>query len=165
MQQATLNLFADMGVQPATLQPGLVAAFKSTDALPPTASVTAAPTSVVVGSPIVVSGTANDFGGQVGAVELSADGSSWIAATGRAAWTWTYTPTTTGAVTIRARAVDDSGNIGPTATTTVNVTCPCSALPNDPKPDVGLANDYSAVELGMKFRTTRNGFISGVRFY
>ena len=31
MQQATVNLFADMGVQPATLQAGLVAATASTD--------------------------------------------------------------------------------------------------------------------------------------
>src|SRR5262245_30985596 len=33
MQQATVNLFADMGVQPATLQAGLVAASASTDTL------------------------------------------------------------------------------------------------------------------------------------
>ena len=33
MQQATVNLFADMGVQPATLQSGLVPATQSTDAL------------------------------------------------------------------------------------------------------------------------------------
>ena len=36
MQQATVNLFADMGVQPATLQAGLVAASASTDTTPPT---------------------------------------------------------------------------------------------------------------------------------
>ncbi len=35
MQQATVNIFADMGVQPSTLQPGLVAASKSTDATSP----------------------------------------------------------------------------------------------------------------------------------
>ena len=33
IRQATVNLFADMGVQPATLQPGLVAATASTDRL------------------------------------------------------------------------------------------------------------------------------------
>ena len=32
MRQATVNLFADMGAQPLTLQPGLAAATKSTDA-------------------------------------------------------------------------------------------------------------------------------------
>ena len=35
MQQATVNLFADMGVQPTTLQPGLVPATRSTDPLVP----------------------------------------------------------------------------------------------------------------------------------
>ena len=38
MQQATVNLFADMNVQPATLQTGLVAAFASTDAIAPDCS-------------------------------------------------------------------------------------------------------------------------------
>src|SRR5581483_11058556 len=40
MQQATVNLFADMGVQSVTLQSGLVAATKSTDATPPTSAIT-----------------------------------------------------------------------------------------------------------------------------
>ena len=40
MQQATVNLLADMGAQPATLQAGLVPATKSTDTTPPTASIT-----------------------------------------------------------------------------------------------------------------------------
>ena len=35
MQQATVNLFADMGVQPGTLQAGLVAASQSTDVFVP----------------------------------------------------------------------------------------------------------------------------------
>ena len=35
MQQATVNLFADMGVQPATLQAGLLAASASADTTPP----------------------------------------------------------------------------------------------------------------------------------
>jgi len=35
MQQATVNLLADMGVQPATLQGGLVPAVASTDTLHP----------------------------------------------------------------------------------------------------------------------------------
>ena len=35
MRQATVNLFADMGAQPATLLTGLVAATKSTDTTAP----------------------------------------------------------------------------------------------------------------------------------
>ena len=44
MQQATVNLFADMGAQPATLQPGLVPATASTDTTAPTSTITS-PTS------------------------------------------------------------------------------------------------------------------------
>ena len=40
MQQATVNLFADMGVQPATLQSGLTATSASTDDVAPTSQVT-----------------------------------------------------------------------------------------------------------------------------
>ena len=40
MQQATVNLFADMGVQPATLQAGLTAAAASTDATAPISTIT-----------------------------------------------------------------------------------------------------------------------------
>ena len=40
MQQATLNLFADMGAQPATMQAGLVAATASADAAAPSSAIT-----------------------------------------------------------------------------------------------------------------------------
>ena len=40
MQQATVNLLADMGAQPATLLPGLVAASASTDTTAPTSMIT-----------------------------------------------------------------------------------------------------------------------------
>ena len=40
MQQATVNLFADMGAQPTTLIAGLVAATASTDTTPPTSTIT-----------------------------------------------------------------------------------------------------------------------------
>ena len=36
-----MNLLADMGVQPVTLQPGLVPASASTDTTPPTSTITA----------------------------------------------------------------------------------------------------------------------------
>ena len=40
MQQAQVNLLADMGAQPTTLDAGLVAATKSTDTTGPTATIT-----------------------------------------------------------------------------------------------------------------------------
>src|SRR5579884_2277770 len=67
MQQATVNLLADMGVQPATLQSGLIPASASTDVSPPISSISS-PTSgatVQSGSAVTISGTASDGGGIV----------------------------------------------------------------------------------------------------
>jgi hypothetical protein len=111
MRQATVNLLADMGAQPATLQPGLIAATPSTDATPPTSVVTPlAP--VQVNQPVIVSGTAVDVGGAVGSVEVSTDGGqTWNPASGRDHWAFGWTPTQAGTFTIRSRAADDSGNL------------------------------------------------------
>ena len=83
MQQATVNLFADMGAQPHALLPGLVAATASTDTHAPTATITAPPATVADGSQITITGTATDTGGGVvGGVEVSTDGgSTWHPAT------------------------------------------------------------------------------------
>ena len=61
-QQATLNLFADMGVQPGAIQAGLIPASRSTDLTPPTSAITSpsAGATVTVGVPVTVSGTATD---------------------------------------------------------------------------------------------------------
>ena len=57
MQQATVNLFADMGVQPATLQAGLTAATASSDATAPASTITA-PTA---GSNVPLGQSCNDY--------------------------------------------------------------------------------------------------------
>ena len=91
MQQATVNLFADMGVQPATLRQGLVAASASADTAPPTSTI-ASPTAgstLAVGTPVTISGSASDSGGVVGGVEISVDGgTSWHPAVGAALELW-----------------------------------------------------------------------------
>src|SRR6266849_3628410 len=124
MQQATVNLFADMGVQPSTLLRGLVPATASTDTTPPRSTITSpAPgTMVTAGSQVTVSGTAQDFGGGVvGGVEVSVDGgATWHPAAGRENWSYVFTAATSGPLTVQSRAVDDSGNLEvayPTITT------------------------------------------------
>ena len=67
VQQATVNLLADMGVQPKTLQTGLTTAVASSDSTAPASTITS-PTSgstVPVGSPVTITGTAVDTGGVV----------------------------------------------------------------------------------------------------
>jgi hypothetical protein len=116
MQQATINVFADMGVQPGTLVGGLVAATQSTDTIPPTSVINspANGASIVKSTVVTISGTATDTGGgKVGGVEVSTDGgATWHPATGRASWTYSWTvPSTLGGVTLMSRATDDSANI------------------------------------------------------
>jgi len=174
MQQATVNLFADMGVQPATLQVGLVPAAASTDATPPTSAITW-PTSGSVltsGSMITISGTATDAGGGVVAgVEISLDGgTTWHPAVGRANWSYGWTPTALGSFTLQTRATDDSGNIeipsAGTAVITVNPPdCPCSDWNSSTVPTQVDSGDPSAGEYGVRFRSDFDGYISGLRFY
>jgi hypothetical protein len=112
MQQATVNLFADMGAQAGTLQSGLVPATQTSDTTAPT-SMAVAPPVAFVNQPVTISGTATDAGGRVGGVDVSTDGGQiWNPAAGREQWTYQWTPTQTGTFTIKRRAIDDSGNIG-----------------------------------------------------
>ncbi|GAA3602665.1 hypothetical protein GCM10022236_00560 [Microlunatus ginsengisoli] len=178
VQQATVNLFADMGAQPATLQSGLVAATASTDTTPP-ASVITAPAdgaTVPAGSPLTISGTATDVGGVVAGVEVSVDGgASWHPASGTGAWSYTFTPSVNATLTIKTRATDDSARTEtPGAGRTITVGtgtppnsggCPCTIWPSTTTPSVASDPDATSIEVGVKFRATQSGSITGIRFY
>jgi len=135
MQQATVNLFADMNAQPGSLQPGLVAATASTDSTAPTSAITApaAGANLPVNSAVTITGTAADVGGVVGGIEVSVDGgNTWRRANGRASWSYSWTPTANGTYVIRSRAVDDSGNLeapGAGITVTAGTTVPDTTAP------------------------------------
>jgi hypothetical protein len=71
----------------------------------------------------------------------------------------TYTATVSG-------AADPSGNVmAPFSWTFTIVSCPCTIFPASATPATASVNDPSSVELGVKFRTSVNGTITGVRFY
>lgn len=170
MQQAQVNLFADMGVQPTTLDPTLTQATKSTDTTGPTVTINApaAGSNQANGTRVTVSGTAADSGGGVVAgVEVSTDGATWHPATGTTSWSYTYTQHGVGTNTIRVRAIDDSANIGAAATRSVNVACPCTIFGDGPLPDKASAtsSDTSSTEVGIRFTAMADGFVTGVRFY
>ncbi len=176
MQQATVNLLADMSALPVTPATNLVVSAGSTDTLAPTSVVTApAPGATLVqAKAATISGTASDAGGgTVAAVEVSVDGgSNWALASGTTAWTFTWTPTSIGQATLLSRALDDSGNLETAAggvTVTVSAplpaVCPCTVWPDTAMPAVEDAGPDSPVELGVKFRSDSNGYITGLRFY
>ena len=177
MQQATVNLFADMNVQPATIQSGLVLASASADLQTPISTITspANGANFQVNTSVTITGTANDLGGGiVGGVEVSVDnGATWHPANGRSNWSYVWQPTTNGTYTIKSRAIDDSGNIE-TLTSNVTVTIQPRCNTNNlcttiweasTVPNVLADSETKAVEIGVKFRSQINGYITGLRFY
>jgi N,N-dimethylformamidase beta subunit-like protein/uncharacterized protein DUF4082/fibronectin type III domain protein/Big-like domain-containing protein len=176
VQQATVNLFADMGAQPTTLMSGLTAATKSTDTTPPTSTITSPTTgaSLQDNNTVTVTGNATDTGGGIVAgVEVSTDGGkTWhpaaIQGADGASVTWKYTWPASGYPTtsIESRAVDDSGNLeSPTDATSVNVNCPCTLWSTSQTPGTPDAGDTTGIEVGVKFQSTTYGQITGLRFY
>jgi hypothetical protein len=184
IQQVTVNLLAQMGVQPATLQTNLVLASISTDTIAPHATimVNGAPASVDVGQSVTISGTAIDDNnstnpanyGKVAAVEVSTDdGATWNVAdqtpsqttTGAVNWTYTYTASEAGADTLLVRPIDDSLNmqtdITKLASTTLNVIAP-------PGTGYGLFNSTDGPAAGVNATVNDDngtgGNTLGVRF-
>jgi hypothetical protein len=180
MQQATANLFADMGVQAGSLQEGLVPAGASTDTIAPTSTITTPDIDAMLtaGNAVTISGTAADNGGGVvGGVEVSVDGgATWHPADGRESWTYLWTVGGTGTTVILSRATDDSGN---TETPAAGVSVTIASAPPAPTPVAGAVtiwppeavpgtasqNDSSAVELGVKFTSDVDGLLTGIRYY
>jgi N,N-dimethylformamidase beta subunit-like protein/uncharacterized protein DUF4082/Big-like domain-containing protein len=171
IQQATVNQLADMGVQPGSLDPALVPATASTDTTAPTSQITspAAGTVVPSGSTVTITGTASDVGaGIVAGVAVSVDGgATWHRATGRNTWSYQWTAGGFGSVTVLSRAVDDSGNLEPSGSSSVSIVvgCPCSLWNDATRPAVASSADSQSVELGVRFRPDRDGFVTGLRYY
>jgi hypothetical protein len=177
MQQATVNLFADMSnVQPTTLMQGLTPATPSTDSIAPTSTITS-PTqnaNLSNGSSVTISGTAADSGGGVvTSVEVSTDGgTTWHPVTTMSnpntsvTWSSTWVAHGSPSATIKSRAVDDSGNLQkPSAGTTVTMACPCSIWGPAVTPKTIDGGDTAATEVGVKFTADTFGYATGIRFY
>jgi methionine-rich copper-binding protein CopC len=172
IKQATINLLADMGAQPATLQAGLSAASASTDTAAPTVNITNAP-ATSVGTSYAFSGTVSENGGgQVSGVEVSVDnGSTWHPAVwtaGTTTWNYSYVPNVSGTPTLKARAVDDSANLSVPVSNTITVVprnCPCSIWTSAATPETTSTNDNGPVEVGVKFRAASDGYVRGIKFF
>ena len=170
MQQATVNLLADMHVQPGQLQAGLTLATASTDGVAPTSTITSPTRGATVhkGTAVTITGTASDSGGVVAGVEISVDGgATWHAASGTSSWSYTWVPSATGSATLESRAVDDSANLESPSSITVTVgppICPCSVFISQ-QPASPNVNDGAAHELGMKFQAATPGQITSIRYW
>jgi hypothetical protein len=172
MQQATINLLADMGAQPSTIQPGMVGASASTDLTAPTAKITSpASGAAQEWKTVTVTGTAADTGGGVVAgVEVSTDGgATWHPASGHESWSYSFVPAKTGTYGVLSRATDDSLNTGAASTAVTLTVGPATNLQtiwgDSAVPTIVKTNDPRAAEVGLKFRSDVAGTIVGVRFY
>ncbi|MBD0415488.1 DUF4082 domain-containing protein [Oryzicola mucosus] len=172
VQQSMVNMFADMGIQPTTLDASLVLSTQSIDTIKPTSTITS-PTlgaSFVEGQRVTITGTALDAGGGVIAgVEISLDGGQrWFKASGRENWSYSWVVQASGTYTIMSRAVDDSLNLEtPGAGEQVSVTLPTTSslwtMGTTPTTETEL--DRNGIELGVKFQATTGGAVEGIRFY
>jgi hypothetical protein len=169
IQQATVNLLADMHVQPATLQAGLVAASPSTDTTPPHSQITLPLPTAVEQIPVVITGTSVDSGGgYVGGTEISWDGgTTWHPTAGLSNWSYTWTPPSAGVYTLQTRATDDSLNTE-TPSDVVSITVGRGQItiwPPAAMPGTVATNDPQATELGVRFRSDVPAWVTGIRFY
>jgi hypothetical protein len=103
-------------------------------------------------------------------VEVSIDGgSSWRPAVGRESWSFTLPEELLGAVSVVVRAFDDSFNLGASsparAFLVTEPVCPCSLSDDGATPEIPYANDGQPIELGVRFSSAENGFITGLRFH
>lgn len=137
MQQATINLFVDMGVLPATIQVGMVAD-SPIDTTAPSSSITSVSNGAIfsIGTPITISGSASDIGGVVAGIEISVDGgTTWSMASGTTNWSFYWSPIAVGNQTIRCRAFDDNGNMQTAGINPINIIINATSLPS---PNDGL---------------------------
>ncbi|SCB08532.1 VCBS repeat-containing protein [Bradyrhizobium shewense] len=175
VQQSMVNLLADMGVNPQTLQAGLVTAQASTDHTAPTAVITSptSGTNINPGQTVTITGTASDVGGRVAGIEVSTDGgTTWHPAGGTTNWSYTWVASGSGARVIEARATDDSVNMQATpATVSVNITGGggggggASLFTASNVPAQTSLNDGTPLEVGMKFTSSTAGQITALKFY
>jgi N,N-dimethylformamidase beta subunit-like protein/uncharacterized protein DUF4082/Big-like domain-containing protein len=175
VQQAMVNVFADMGVQPSTLQATLAIASQTTDHTPPTSTISSVSTTTPVeGQLVTVTGTAHDVGGLVAGIKVSTDGGkSWHPATSSVGaatenWSYTFAAPAPGTYAIQSRAVDDSLNLetpGPGVSYTVSPSTALSLFSASATPATANVNDPNSIELGVKFTSATNGQITGIRFY
>ena len=180
VQQAMVNLFAEMGVQPDTLQTSLSYATQSSDTSPPVSTIT----SIAGGQPLTsdriarITGTASDVGGgNVAAVEVSTDGgSTWSYATGTTNWSYSWIVPQQGNYTVMTRAIDDTAHLEtPSDATTVSVVSSglSSLFTQSPGDTIAYSSvshnddsgDPNSAELGVKFQVLKDGTISALRFY
>ena len=160
MQQAQVNLLADMGAQPTTLMAGLVAATQVDRHHRPDRRPSRSPAAgadQANGATVTVTGTATDTGGGGSPASRSPPTAATPGTRPPAPPRWTYTYVQHGRrarTTIQVRAIDDSANIGAAGDPRVHRDLPVQRLRRRRCRRSPAADDAAAVELGLRFTPT-----------
>jgi hypothetical protein len=186
LQQFTVNMFADMGIQPGVsdtilASQGLIRAIASADQSDATATMDDLPDSVSALQTVIITGTATDDDGDAGTedgvvalVEISFDGGqTWSPVNGTTNWSYSWTPAVEGNYDIVVRAIDDSLNLPDLASLppqilevteavipeTVSLFEPFTAY------DGVLASDAQPLHLGTNFSSSVAGQVTELKYY
>jgi hypothetical protein len=141
-------------------------------ALPPNQEPTVALTSPATGATftapatIAIAANAADTDGTIAKVEFY-QGSTKLGEDLTSPYSFSWSNVAAGTYSLTARATDNSGTLTASApvSVVVNAACPCTVFKDSDAPDGSLLTDGLPIQLGMKFRATVNGNVTGVRFY
>ncbi|MCP2045715.1 Ig-like domain-containing protein, partial [Pontibacter sp. HSC-36F09] len=124
--------------------------------------------SFTVPASVIITASASDSDGSVAKVEFFQGETKLGEDTdGSDGWSLVWNEVTAGAYTLTAKATDDAGGTAISEIVNVRVTaaCPCSVFQTSDVPGNNLYDDGQGLQMGMKFRASVDGFVTGVRFY
>ncbi len=183
MEQATVNLLADMGAMPATLISGLVAGNSHRRiARHPHRRSARRPAArrCLDGSRATITGNAQATPAERRLRSRNLDRRrqqpgiqrrSRRADSQSVSWSYSWIAHGYPSTTIETRAVDDSGNLEtPSDAITANITCPCSLwgtniIPSGPFAGLVDSGDPNAITVGVQFTGAIDSQVTGIRFY
>ncbi|MDF2495328.1 N,N-dimethylformamidase beta subunit family domain-containing protein [Sphingomonas sp.] len=179
IKQFSVNMFADMGIQPASLEPGLIRATPSADLTPASISIDDIAAIVNARAAVTITGNATDDDGDtttsdgaVALVELSFDGgATWKVATGTTEWSYVWHPVSEGTYTVKARAVDDSLNVynatsfEEMVTVAPAATAGGASLFDEQLVTATTFDDKKSIALGLRFSVAQAGAVTELRYY
>ncbi|WP_189606413.1 Ig-like domain-containing protein, partial [Salinimicrobium marinum] len=114
---------------------------------------------------IVIEANATDPDGSISKVEFF-QGYHKLGEVTEAPFSFTWENIPTGTFSLTAKATDDLGAVAISAPVVIEASqvCPCNVFSSEERPS-GILWSGSPLQVGMKFRSSENGFITGVRFY
>jgi hypothetical protein len=116
---------------------------------------------LTVAAPGVLSNDSSPGGLSLTAVKLSNPANGTVTLNANGSFVYTPNPGFTGTDTFTYKANNGSAD----SNIATVIICPCAIWSASTTPSIPASSDTNAVELGVKFRATQSGSITGIRFY